>query len=44
MNTTLKLIKNIALGTAIFDINTMCTFIFGQKKIPNPENKYKWIK
>lgn len=37
----LNILKVLSVGVITFDINTTCTFIFGQKKIPTSANKFK---
>ncbi|MBO0482200.1 cyclic lactone autoinducer peptide [Candidatus Enterococcus courvalinii] len=37
----LNSLKIVAVGVITFDINATCTFIFGQKKLPDLANKYK---
>lgn len=38
---SLKLIKNLALKTAIYEANTMCNFIYGQPKQPKKLQKLR---
>lgn len=37
----LNLVKLLSLKTVAFDINTTCTFIFGQKELPKSADKLK---
>jgi cyclic lactone autoinducer peptide len=40
-NQLLTLVKLLAFKTATYDANVMCTFIFGQKKLPTSVAKLK---